>query len=648
MYCCSNCRCELPATARFCNKCGLTQIRTILSSSTQTQQEPSPASFSPVQPPTDASSPPQQTPKRVVQPTSKRTLESRLRLPAVNADGLRRSLLSSQPPASAASSEQVPTPTMQSQPAPTQPSLWVPGTSGLPLSSKSRIAVQEQLSAASIQFGLMPETVQEPQMSEVNTVLMPTTDSRQGDDPVPAAPLTAVELLRWETKPDSLGAYDFHPPGAESIAATRKAAEHWRSSWRDRQLAWVSPARGSSRGQVAVLEPSLAMSHTLIQMQAVRLPASKSRQRPQGMNLGFWVTMILLLILLGGLGTYSISTYQLGVPVASQLNPSLDGPQPILTLVSTNNAIVTAGQTLHLHGERFGVNDTIIFVLETTTLGVSVHSTLQGTFDVGVTIPSHWLAGAYALEAEDNHTGQHAFLDIQVLPGTTPMAHTTLALEDAQGNPLTSLVFTSVVSKTDPQKQPIYLKNTSDVPLSWTSTAIADKNLGWLLVDGNMTGGTLKAHEVASVTIRVTIAGLKIGSYSGYAILTVASQGQGILPITLAVVDTSVEVAVTPNPLVAAIQSGGTCQPIVLILVNLSNTVPIRWDVKGDDPYDQQHIILNGRPEMQGSLSPSGQQENTAVLKIACSGIQLGVTYKITVYYNNMQVHVPIIIRQSY
>src|SRR5438552_3334475 len=165
MYCCPNCRCELPAAARFCNKCGLTQIRTILSSPAQTQQELAPASSPPVQSPTDASSspPPQQVPKSVVQPNAKRTLESRLRLPAVNADGLRHSLLSSQPLKSVASSEQVPTPTVQSQPTPTQSSMWIPGTSGLHLPSTPRIAVQEQLSPVSVQLPLMPETVQKLQ-----------------------------------------------------------------------------------------------------------------------------------------------------------------------------------------------------------------------------------------------------------------------------------------------------------------------------------------------------------------------------------------------------------------------------------------------------------------------------------------------------
>src|SRR5205823_6255235 len=136
----------------------------------------------------------------------------------------------------------------------------------------------------------------------------------------------------------------------------------------------------------------LAMQPAPLQMQAVLLPASKGKPRPQRMDVAFWVTMMLMLILLGGLGAYSISTYLPGRQFASQLISSIDGPQPMITLVGTNSATVTAGQTLHLHGEQFGVNDTITFVLETTTLGMAVQSTLQGTFDASVTIPSHWLA----------------------------------------------------------------------------------------------------------------------------------------------------------------------------------------------------------------------------------------------------------------
>jgi len=113
-------------------------------------------------------------------------------------------------------------------------------------------------------------------------------------------------------------------------------------------------------------------------------------------------------------------------------------------------------------------------------------------------------------------------------------------------------------------------------------------------------------------------------------------------------IDQIKEVVITPNPIVAIIQPGGTCQPIPFTLINLSTTASIHWDVKGDAPYDQQHIALKGRPEAEGSLSPSGQEENTAVLKVSCSSVRPDVVYKITVYYNDIQVHVPVIIRQSY
>src|SRR5207248_6133666 len=99
MYLCPNCHCELPAAAHFCNKCGFTQIRTIISSPAQTQQELSPAS----------SLPSLQAPKRIVQPTAKRTPAARLRLPAVHADEPRSSLLLPQPAEEVdSSSEQIP------------------------------------------------------------------------------------------------------------------------------------------------------------------------------------------------------------------------------------------------------------------------------------------------------------------------------------------------------------------------------------------------------------------------------------------------------------------------------------------------------------------------------------------------------------
>ncbi len=716
MYRCPNCHYDLPADARFCNKCGLTPIRTTISSPAQTQQELSLAPSYPVQSPADAPSsrPSQQAPKRAIQPAAKHTPAARLR-PFVEHVGKlsHASWLPQLPENVASSSEQVPVPPVESlhspwcedalhpiqtapkeenkpglirpigtdtpstpeiqpvapaqprtkllgrsvqlnQPAqstplpkaPVQPSSWIPGTLGLSLPSIPRTLVQEQPSKVVLLAPLLSEAQRSSQLSEVNSVLIPATDSLRGQNPVPGTPLAPVEPLHQERAPGSLDANNLHPPSAESITATSKAAEHWRTSWQNRQLNEARPARGVSRGQAPVAEPLLARQHTLLQVQAVLLPRSKSRAHAQGRSLGFWVTMILMLILLCSLGAYSISTYLPGTQFASQLGPSIDGPHPVLTLIGTNRAVVTAGQRLRLHGEHFGVNNTITFALETTPLGSPVQSTLQGTFDASITVPSNWLAGAYALEAQDNRTGKHAFLDIQVLPGATTDT-TAISLEDAQGNLLTSLAFTAVISKADAQKQPIYLKNTSDVALSWAVAAIADKNLGWLLVEEGTTSGTLKPHQATSVTIGVITSGLKIGSYTGHAILTVASQGQIILPVTLTIADSTIEVVITPNPIVALIQPGGACQPVPLTLINLSNTASIRWDVKGDDPYDQQHISFNGGPEMQGSLSPAGQEENSAVLKVTCRGIQPGITYKVTVYYNNTQVHVPIIIRPS-
>src|SRR5690349_20872074 len=117
MYRCPNCHCELPAAARFCNKCGFTQIRTTISSPAQTQQELSPASSHPVQLPTDASSslPSPQAPKRIVQPTAKRTPAACLRLPAAHADEPRSSLLLPQAAEEVDSSlEQNPVPPIES------------------------------------------------------------------------------------------------------------------------------------------------------------------------------------------------------------------------------------------------------------------------------------------------------------------------------------------------------------------------------------------------------------------------------------------------------------------------------------------------------------------------------------------------------
>src|SRR5436853_4488314 len=73
----------------------------------------------------------------------------------------------------------------------------------------------------------------------------------------------------------------------ESYAATSKAAERWRTSWRNRQRSEAGPATLVSRGQSDVPEPLMAMQQILARIHAIIAPSNKKNK--QKGSLGSWI-----------------------------------------------------------------------------------------------------------------------------------------------------------------------------------------------------------------------------------------------------------------------------------------------------------------------------------------------------------------------
>ncbi|MBV8695909.1 MAG: zinc ribbon domain-containing protein [Ktedonobacteraceae bacterium] len=440
----------------------------------------------------------------------------------------------------------------------------------------------------------------------------------------------------------------------ESLVATSKAAEHWHNSWRKRQRAEAGPAVGISRGQAAVPEPLLSMQNSILRMRAV--VASDSKQHSRGGDLGFWLPIIMMICLIGGLGAYIISTFLPSMPLLSHHIAST-GQDPIIALTGTQTTTVAAGASLIVHGEGFAAHDSITFTLNTTPLNQSVTSSKKGTFDVTVVIPTTQPAGEYALQAQGMHTGKSAFLDLQVLPtATTNLANTTqlnLSLLDSH-TPLSSLTFRTIHGQADPPRKTLVLTNASDnAPLRWSAAPVANDGLNWLLIDDHRTSGTLNAKGTDEVGISINSTGLASAPYKPYkgdVVFTVVGQGQVIVPVLLYVQDTAIEVVVNPNPIITIIQGGGTCLPTTLTLINLSNQT-IAWAA---NPYDkdQPYIHLDGQPTAQGTLSPSGQDGDSKALQLSCIGVHLGENlYNITVSYNvnagGASLNVPVSVRTA-
>ena len=266
----------------------------------------------------------------------------------------------------------------------------------------------------------------------------------------------------------------------------------------------------------------------------------------------------------------------------------------------------------------------------------------SSVFTTTLSIPTTTPAGAYALEAQDNHSGQHAFLDIQVLAANAQSTTNSAIVTTVQGTALTALTFTATPGKGNPKGQIVMLKNLSGIPARWTISAITADGINWLIPENHTTGGLLNMDATVTVDIGVLTTNLPSGTYTGQVVFTIASQGQVILPVTLTIGNGVADLVVTPDPVMASWQAGGSCQQVSITLIDTSN-IPVSWAVKDTALNDQQHIKLdNGKTDETGRLDPTGAAGNTTILQITCNGVNLNDVYHVTVYYDNTSQVIPI------
>src|SRR2546423_3154891 len=374
------------------------------------------------------------------------------------------------------------------------------------------------------------------------------------------------------------------------------------------------------------------------------------KQSGQNKKIGFWISVSLRACLVGGLGVFIISTYAArSASGTARIVPPDETSQPALSLQGPDRATTKQGQILTLHGEHFGVGDTISFLLDSTTPIMDEHSKIislrtsnAGGFDVRIPIQQGlgWSAAPHYIQALDNRTEQNAYLNVVVSPASIPeTTNNNLALS-LQGESVKKLIFHAVVGQGNHNQQRITLTNTSGLQLPWTATAIADHNLSWLVIDDNHTAGNLNTSGTDSIGISVLIAGLKSNPaahpYTGEIVFTMSGQGQLTLPVELQVADPQSEMVFSPNPVAATlVKAGNTCKLTALTLLNLGKSF-ITWKLVPYDPNARDHIqfIAEGRPMVQGLLTTSGTSGDTQVLHVHCQGVSAGDTYKFTLYAN--------------
>jgi hypothetical protein len=214
--------------------------------------------------------------------------------------------------------------------------------------------------------------------------------------------------------------------------------------------------------------------------------SNNQQQSGRNKGLGFWIIVFLMACSIGGLAAYIISTYvPNAVPGTAHVVPLSETAQPTLSLQGSQPATIKQGQTLVLHGEHFGANDTITFLLDSLTPIkdkngniVSVRASNAGRFDVPIPIRGlAWSANPHYIQAVDTRTEQNAYLNIVVSPAGTPEDTSHNLALSLQGTPVKKLIFHAVVGEGNPPQQRVTLTNISGSRLHWTATANADHTL---------------------------------------------------------------------------------------------------------------------------------------------------------------------------
>jgi hypothetical protein len=369
---------------------------------------------------------------------------------------------------------------------------------------------------------------------------------------------------------------------------------------------------------------------------------NQQKRRPQK-EPGFWITIILLVCLIGGLGVYIVSTY-ISHPASgtTHVAPASGNVQPSLNLQGPLAATIKQGQTLILQGEHFAAGDPISFSLDSSipikgkdNAIISVQASSAGRFAVSIPIQaSDWSAGSHYIQAVDNRARQAAYFNIVISPARAPETISPNLALFIQGKPAKNLIFHAVIGQGNPGQQAITMTNTSGSPLHWIVTASADNNLDWLVIDNNHLAGNLDANSTDTIDVGALITALKSNltakPYTGQIVFTINGDEQLALSVELQVTDASPEIVFSPNPIIV---TSGACQTASFTLINLGNTF-VSWTLV---PYDAtkndiQFITTDGQPVKQGEMAISGNAGDTQTLNIRCNSVSAGYTYKFTMY----------------
>jgi hypothetical protein len=655
---CYECDTELPLEASFCNVCGSDQ-RSKVSSKADPPSEMQ-VTIASVEPDKILSG--SSRPQKLLLPT--RRIHPGIKAPKTSIQPDESRSVSSSTLTSSTKAENISNIATQHLEEPSSPTR----TTGLsrPISSKSpmRLVIPSRpdLQGTSISTQQLNQTPETPGYSlhELPVKISPpsrpqtqqgasSSDTLPGTQDIESLPTSHLSTDYTNGKNSLADTPTMNLLSPESFVATRKAAEHWRKSWLDRQYAEAGPAVNVSRGQASVQMPLLSKQQSFAHMRAVA-SNNQEQQYKSALNFRTWCILFLMICLIVGLGAYIIWSYLPNSPFGiTHTMPQVNATQPTLSTQGARTQTVIIGQTILLHGEHFGPDHTINFLLDSATyivdasgVEISTQTNSHGTFYTTFAADKHWTTGVHSIEAVDISSNLIAFITLQVIPAGTPTTKSSQLSVRMDNKAVQMLTFKTDIGQANPEPLRITIENISKAPLNWSATASSSNNLSWLTINDDNTSGHLDISQPHDILISANIVGLKSTShkkpYAGQIIFTINNNQLLTVPVQLEVSGPAPEMVFSPNPIIVHGQ-GNTCNAgATLTLINLG-TVAISWTVNPDEKdnikfINNGQILESGILLPSGSLLPSGQPGDSVVLNLQCNAIRIGHQYHVSVYAN--------------
>lgn len=366
-------------------------------------------------------------------------------------------------------------------------------------------------------------------------------------------------------------------------------------------------------------------------------------------------------MLIGGLGALIVAAV-----ITISLLPIFHPPAatgPRLALVNATSAF--PGGSVQLHGTNFTSGAPVTITLDGAVqaatlpnaqlrmgLGIAFLSTqnLQyssdlivqkdGTFDATITIPSAWQVNTtHDIEAIEQGSGQKALTKItvvdravapslptsQLTPGATsvqkPITGPIPTTSATQGPSSTSvatptlvcikvdnaaLTFNAAVGGAAPATQAFTISNGPGCSAgNWTLAA----DSAWLTADQK--GGTIAANGSTKVSVGISTANLKVGTYTGHIHL---SPGTNTITVTLHVQLLPTCLTATTSTLNFSAAAGGTAAAQTATIANGATCSAGTWSVASDAAW----LLVNG-----GGQIATGGSAN-ATVNISTTGLAAG------------------------